>query len=177
MNYQIEEIDEEDYEILGQLMVRVYSHLDGFPTIDEQPEYYKMLGNIGQYQEKKNSMVLVAKSDKNQILGGIVYFSDMKCYGSGGSATNEKNACGIRLLGVDPICRKLGIGKALTVACIEKGINSGFSQMILHTTQSMSSAWKLYLKLGFKRSSDLDFMQQDLPVFGFRLSLTKNFEQ
>jgi hypothetical protein len=32
-------------------------------------------------------------------------------------------------------------------------------------------AWGLYERLGFERSEDLDFMQGELPVYGFRLSL------
>jgi hypothetical protein len=29
----------------------------------------------------------------------------------------------------------------------------------------------MYEKIGFKRAEDLDFMQGELPVFGFRLKL------
>jgi hypothetical protein len=35
----------------------------------------------------------------------------------------------------------------------------------------MQTAWKMYEKMGFVRSLDLDFMQGQLPVFGFRLKL------
>jgi hypothetical protein len=35
----------------------------------------------------------------------------------------------------------------------------------------------MYENLGFKRSEDLDFMQGELPVFGFRLSVTGNKNQ
>jgi hypothetical protein len=35
----------------------------------------------------------------------------------------------------------------------------------------MQIAWSLYERLGFERSKDLDFMQEKLPVFGFRLRL------
>jgi hypothetical protein len=43
--------------------------------------------------------------------------------------------------------------------------------MIIHTTKAMQTAWKMYEDIGFKRSIDLDFMQGELPVFGFRLTL------
>ena len=45
------------------------------------------------------------------------------------------------------------------------------SQIIIHSTKSMHTARKMYENLGFKRSEDLDFMQGDLQVFGFRLML------
>jgi hypothetical protein len=35
----------------------------------------------------------------------------------------------------------------------------------------MQVAWDLYLKLGFKRSTELDFEQDGIYVLGFRLYL------
>lgn len=150
-------------------MVDVYSKLEGFPTPEEQPHYYEMLSNIGSLNEKSHTHVLVAITPEGNLVGGVVYFSDMSQYGSGGTARAEKNASGIRLLGVDPKYRRSGIGKALTQACVQMALKRGHSQVILHTTEAMQVAWKLYQKLGFKRSKDLDFMQEKLPVFGFRL--------
>lgn len=168
---EIREILPDEYGALGQLMVEVYSSLEGFPSPEEQPAYYEKLANIGTLTEQRDTQVLVALSAEKKLLGGVVYFSDMEMYGSGGTATSERNASGIRLLGVAPGSRKVGTGKALTNACIKLARNKGHSQVILHTTQAMQVAWKLYLKLGFERSRDLDFMQEDLQVFGFRLSL------
>jgi ribosomal protein S18 acetylase RimI-like enzyme len=93
----------------------------------------------------------------------------MKHYGSGGTATKEKNAAGFRLLAVDPKYRGHGIGKMLTLACIEKARSSRVDQLIIHTTEAMQVAWKMYENLGFQRSADLDFMQDQLKVLGFRL--------
>ena len=92
-------------------------------------------------------------------------------YGSGGSATRIRNASGIRLLGVSPAARGQGTGKALTQACIDLARAAGHAEVILHTTLAMQTAWRLYLALDFVRSPDLDFLQADLPVFGFRLRL------
>lgn len=33
----------------------------------------------------------------------------------------------------------------------------------------MMTAWKMYERIGFQRALDLDFMQEELPVYGFRL--------
>ena len=168
---EIREVLRKEYELLGQLMIDVYSNLDGFPTPDEQPGYYEMLSKIGSFNEERDTKVLVAISPEGELVGGIVYFADMASYGSGGTATAEKNTSGIRLLGVNSKSRGAGVGKALTNACIKLAKDSGHSQVILHTTQAMQIAWKLYTKLGFERSQDLDFMQKELPVFGFRLRL------
>lgn len=160
-----------EYEALGRLMVEVYSGLDGFPSADEQPGYYEMLANIGSFSEQQDTQVLIAKTADGVLVGGVVYFSDMARYGSGGTATEETNASGFRLLGVDPSFRGSGVGKALSNACIQLARDKGHAQVILHTTQAMQIAWGLYEMLGFERSPDLDFLQEDLPVFGFRLRL------
>lgn len=160
-----------EFSYIGQLMVKVYSQLDGFPKEDEQPNYYKMLANIGDLTLKPETELLVAVSPENEIAGGVVYFSDMQYYGSGGTATQEKNASGFRLLAVDNLFRGKGLGKLLTLACIEKAKAKNHTQVVIHSTKAMQTAWKMYEDLGFKRADDLDFMQGELPVFGFRLLL------
>ena len=170
-NITIREVQKSEYNQLGQLMIDVYSRLDGFPSQKEQPNYYEKLANIGVLNEQRDTKVLIAISSDTKILGGVVFFSDMAMYGSGGTATSEKDASGIRLLGIDPQFRNSGVGKALTHACIQMAKEAGHSQVILHTTQAMQVAWKMYQKIGFIRSTDLDFMQENLQVFGFRHKL------
>ena len=160
-----------EYERIGNLMVEVYAALDGFPKPAEQPNYYKVLANIGELASKPETELLVAVSPDEKIAGAVVYFSDMKYYGSGGKAPSEQDSAGFRLLAVDPEARGLGIGKLLARDCIRKSKEKKRSQVIIHTTEAMLVAWKMYEQLGFKRSSDLDFMQGTLPVFGFRLNL------
>jgi GNAT superfamily N-acetyltransferase len=169
--YSIRNARPEEFELIGKLMVLVYAQLEGFPEKSEQPAYYTMLANVGALTNTPGTEILVATSSSGKIAGAVVYFSDMKYYGSGGNATKEKNACGFRLLSTDPLIRGKGIGKMLTNACIEKARASKAIQMIIHTTMAMQTAWKMYEKIGFERSEDLDFMQGTLPVFGFRLLL------
>ena len=170
----IREVQKEEYEKLGQLMVEAYSDLDGFPDPTELPGYYRELVNMGKLNERKDSRVLVASSAIGELFGGIVYFSDMASYGSGGTAPTEKIASGIRWLGVDSKSRGLGVGRALAVECIKLAEKQGHEQVILHTTSAMQVAWDLYMKLGFNRSKDLDFEQDGINVLGFRLLLQGN---
>lgn len=171
MRYTVRQARPEEFSVIGQLMVDVYSRLEGFPKQTEQPGYYSMLENIGEITKKPHTELLVAVSSEGKIDGAVVYFSDMSSYGSGGTATSEKNASGFRLLAVSPDARGKGIGKLLTLACIEKAKKDGNQQVIIHSTEFMRVAWKMYENMGFKRSEDLDFMQEQLPVFGFRLFL------
>ena len=160
-----------EFGAIGKLMVQAYSQLEGFPKPDEQPKYYAMLANIGEFTNLPDTELLVAVSAENRIAGGVVYFSNMQYYGSGGIAIQEKNASGFRLLAVDTTVRGQGIGKLLTNACINKAREQKAQQLIIHSTKAMQTAWSMYERLGFMQSADLDFMQGTLPVYGFRLEL------
>lgn len=170
-NYKVRNAKKEEFQKVGDLLVQVYSALNGFPKVEEQPEYYNMIKNVGKLTDNPNIELLVAVSEQNQIGGAVVYYNNMTYYGSGGTATKEKNACGFRLLGVDNKTRGFGLGKKLTQFCMDKGKNSNCQTMVIHTTNSMKLAWGMYERLGFNRANDLDFMQGNLPVFGFRLKL------
>ena len=58
-------------------------------------------------------------------------------------------------------------------ACIELSEEQHHSEAILHTTQAMQVALGLYLRLGFRRSEDLDISQQESSVYGFKLILPR----
>lgn len=169
--YQIRKATPDEFKVVGHLMVNVYSQLQGFPKPHEQPQYYIMLENVGDLTLKPDVELLVAVSDSGKMDGAVVYFGDMQYYGSGGTATKEKNAAGFRLLAVNIDARGLGLGKLLTQKCIDKAKETNHEQMIIHTTKAMMQAWKMYESLGFKRSEDLDFLQGELAVYGFRLTL------
>jgi len=170
-NYKIRKAKPEEFKHIGSLLIKVYSQLDGFPKQEDQPNYYSMLSNIGELTTNPHIELLVAINAKGKIGGAVLYFNNMQYYGSGGSATQETNASGFRLLAVDPEVQGMGLGKQLSLECIRKAKKLKQAQVIIHSTKAMQVAWKMYEKLGFKRSLDLDFMQEELPVFGFRLHL------
>lgn len=167
----IRDVRADEAAALGKLMVAAYSALDGFPKADEQPRYYEMLANVARFAERNQARVLVALTAAGELVGGVVYFGDMREYGSGGTATAERDAAGIRLLAVDPAARGLGVGKALTRRCLALAREHGRRTVVLHTTAAMKVAWDMYERLGFRRAEDLDFRQEELQVYGFRLSL------
>ena len=86
---QIRDLAPGEAPALGELMVAVYAGLPGFPTPAEQPRYYEMLRNIGDFARKPGVRVLVAISDAGELMGGIVYFADLREYGAGGTATGK----------------------------------------------------------------------------------------
>ncbi|MEJ1223660.1 GNAT family N-acetyltransferase [Sediminicola sp. 1XM1-17] len=171
-NFSIREARPSEFESIGNLLVKVYSQLKGFPSPEEQPEYYERLQYIGKFTELPQTKLFVAITLDGIIGGAVVYFGNMLHYGSGGTATKETNASGFRLLAVDPTYRGQGLGKLLTESCIHMAKSEKQHQLIIHSTKAMQTAWNMYEKMGFVRSHDLDFQQGELPVYGFRLVLS-----
>ncbi|TYP70421.1 GNAT family N-acetyltransferase [Aquimarina intermedia] len=169
--YTIREANPNEYNTIGDLLVMVYDQLEGFPSVTEQPQYYSMLRNIGELTHKPGVTLLTAVSQDDKIAGAVIYFRNMADYGSGGTAAHEKNAAGFRLLAVHPSHRGYGLGKLLTQACIDKAKKQGHNTLVIHSTKAMQLAWAMYERMGFLRANDLDFLQEELPVYGFRLHL------
>lgn len=161
----------DEYELVGRLLVQAYADLPGMPQPREQPAYYAMLANVGGRDSNPSIRVFIAANERDEPVGSIDFISDMTQYGAGGSASTVSNAAGIRLLAVRSDWRGAGIGKELTRFCIERARTLGKSKVILHTTRFMQTAWSMYERMGFVRYPDIDFEQQSLPVYGFKLQL------
>jgi ribosomal protein S18 acetylase RimI-like enzyme len=167
---EIREATRDEHGALGNLMVAVYSTLEGFPGITEQPAYYSMLAHVGLLADQPGIELIVAV-DKGRVVGGVVYVAELARYGANGVVAHEHDASGFRLLAVDPTARGRGVGGALVLACLARAKLRGHRAVVLHTTRAMRTAWGLYERLGFRRAPELDFLQEGLEVFGFRLLL------
>lgn len=78
----------------------------------------------------------------------------------------------IRLLAVAPSERGHGIGAALMTECVGRARASGATGLILHTTDLMQTAMRLYERMGFVRFPELDFHPAPgLMIKGYRLLL------
>lgn len=172
VDFVIKEANEADLAEFGELLVRAYSALEGFPDPVEQPQYYEMLRNVREFALRPGVTVFVATAAEDEpIAGGVVYFSEMSEYRSGGSATSLESVSGMRLLAVDATYARRGIGSELTRRCIAQARADGNERLVLHTTRAMPGAWRMYESMGFERLESIDFQQSVLPVFGFQFRL------
>ena len=169
--HEIREAHQSEHAELGKLMVDVYGQLEGFPGPDEIPQYYHVLKNVGDFTKQPKVKLFVAISKNGKVDGGLVYFGDMKYYGAGGEATTSQNAAAFRLLAVNPETRGKGLGKLLIQHCINQAKIEGFEYLIIHSTKSMMTAWKMYERMGFVRFPEIDFEKNSVQVFGFRYTL------
>jgi GNAT superfamily N-acetyltransferase len=169
--YKIREASLSEYTQLGILMVDVYAQLKDFPSPSEIPDYYNSLRNVGDYAKSPKAKLFVAVSATGSIVGGLVYFGDMKYYGAGDESTHKQHAAAFRLLAVDPQTRGNGLAKLLIHACFKQARKEGFEQLLIHSTKFMMVAWKMYERMGFVRFPEIDFEKSGVQVYGFRYTL------
>ena len=169
--HEIREASPNEFSELGELMVEVYSQLEGFPSQEEIPDYYDNLRNVGEFVKNPKTKLIIAVSKEGTIDGGLVYFGDMRYYGSGDKSTTNQKAAAFRFLAVDPKTRGEGLGKLLIEACFEQARKENFDQLLIHSTKYMMVAWKMYERMGFVRFPEIDFEKSRVKVFGFTYAL------
>ncbi|TMC75812.1 MAG: GNAT family N-acetyltransferase [Chloroflexi bacterium] len=115
------------------------------------------------------SSTIVAERD-GKLLGSVNYYAP-------GQADSLDSAwpdgwASIRLLGVLPEARGLGVGRALMAECLRRARADGATMMGLHTTTLMDVARAMYLRLGFTRVPKYDFHPTpDFTVEAYELKL------
>jgi len=144
---EIRRVHPNEHEALGQLTVAAYEQLEGG---EELGEYAKTLADVD--GRSRCTEVLVAV-DGRRVLGGVTYVpGPANPYAEGLGPTEV----GIRMLAVSPAAQGRGIGRALTVACLERARRDGAHRVVLHSTPWMTTAHRLYESLGFRRAPERD---------------------
>jgi predicted N-acetyltransferase YhbS len=105
------------------------------------------------------SELLVAESN-GRIVGCVSYFPPGAKTSYPTDSFSEHwpaDWSAFRLLAVDPAARGGGVGRELTVACIERARQQKAPAVGLHTTAPMSVARAMYERMGFERAPRYDF--------------------
>jgi ribosomal protein S18 acetylase RimI-like enzyme len=116
----------------------------------------------------ESAEILVALLD-GEVVGAVTYVSDPE---SPWLEWNELGEAQIRLLAVDPAVQGRGVGEALVLACVDEAREQGM-KILLHTTNHMPAAQRLYSRLGFTRSPERDVheyeAEHDLTFLAYTL--------
>ena len=98
--------------------------------------------------------VLVAVRPDCTVLGGVTYVPGPD---NPMSELERDGEAGIRMLAVDPAAQGLGVGRALTLACLERARREGRAGIALYTRPANVRAQRLYESLGFVRDPERDW--------------------
>jgi ribosomal protein S18 acetylase RimI-like enzyme len=106
----------------------------------------------------REGRLLVAEHDR-RVVGTVTFYDDAAAEGLGWPA----GWAGLRALGVDPAARRLGAGRALMDACLERALAARAPVLCLHTAAFMTAAVAMYEAMGFRRAPSFDF---EVPAGG-----------
>ena len=166
---RIREATKDDFDEIARLTVAAYRALDTWVGDD----YAVHLADVSARAEAENTLVLVAEDPATRegrrilgsvtlTLGGGPYFEWN--YGVDGD-------CGFRMLAVDPTVRGRGIGPRLVDECLDRARAAGCRRMVIGSTEWMTTAHRIYERVGFHRAPELDQMWGDIRGLCFVLDL------
>jgi GNAT superfamily N-acetyltransferase len=162
---EIRPVRPDEHQALGDLTVAAYAAID--PEVVEEDGYAGELRDVA--GRAAGGEVLVAVDDTGRVLGGVTYVAGPD---SAWAEFSEPDGAGIRMLAVAPEAQGRGVAEALSRACVDRARATGRGQILLHSTDRMTTAHRIYERLGFTRDASLDW--EPLPGFwlrGFRLRL------
>ncbi len=166
-DFEIRPIRPEEFGALADLTVAAY-HSIGF-EMPHQAVYDVQLRDVE--RRAAASCVLVAATPAGEVLGGVTYVSGPE---DPYSEELSEGEAGIRMLAVAPAAQRRGVGRALTVACLERAQQARRRRVVLHTGTWMPNAIRLYESLGFRRVRELDFSPAPgIDLIAYALELTQ----
>jgi len=177
--FQIRPVLASEHDALGELTVRSYLE-GGFLIGGMDDDYAPHLRDVA--HRAASAHVLVAVDDRAKaatgpdsdsggpgLLGGVtIAFHGSPLAELGGPGEAE-----IRMLAVDPAAHGRGVGSALAAACVERArAEPGTKRVVLCSQETMTTAHRIYARLGFERAPELDWSPMpgvDLWAFGLDL--------
>lgn len=164
---QIREARPDEYEHVGEITYNAYLPLFGTGSLGW---YGRQLRDVAARAEVAE--VIVAELS-DEVVGALAYYDD---YSSEVEDSDVElvNSAGFRVLAVSPQAQGAGVGAALTTWCIERARADGRAAVVLHTTDYMQAAQRLYRRVGFGRFPAIDHhIEGKFPVdvLGFKYPL------
>ena len=153
-------VREDEYDAVGDLTVAAYRAIPGAPPVAVDGYEHELRDVRGRVDA--GAEVMVAVSTEGALAGGVTYVGEPS---NKYAEFNDADAAGFRMLAVAPDQQNSGAGSALTKWCVDRATATGRKRIIIHSTQWMTTAHRIYERLGFERAEHLDWS----PVPGFLL--------
>ncbi|MFY9586526.1 MAG: GNAT family N-acetyltransferase [Actinomycetota bacterium] len=159
---EIREATPEDYAAAGGAAVAGYAAYYGADLGSYEKNLRDVAGRV------KSAAVLVAVED-GVVVGTVTYVRDAT---SPSASHQREDEASIRMLAVKPSHARRGIGRSLSVACIERARADGKRAISLHADEVMQASQRLYESLGFRRDPSRDYRPDEITfLFCYVLEL------
>ena len=146
---RIRNAEPREYARVGDLTIAAYAAL---PVDHLWGGYADEIRDVAGRAAAADVLVAVDHADDadDAVLGAVTLVTDPT---SPWLEWTEPGEVQFRLLAVDPETRGRGIGEALVRECLTR---AGARPVLIHTTQWLEAAQRLYARLGFVRRPDRD---------------------
>jgi ribosomal protein S18 acetylase RimI-like enzyme len=134
------------YARIAQLTVDVYVG-GGLAT----PAYAPELADVAGRAER--SELLVVRDAGGSVVGSVA----LVLTGDFGNVITSDEEAAFRMLVVDPVAQGRGIGELLVTICLDRARAAGKRRMVISTDPLMTTAHRLYERLGFTRLPERDW--------------------
>jgi len=128
--------------------MRAYS-LDGL--LDDDSDYARDLRDAA--NRALHADLLVAIDENQEVLGTVTFCLP----GSPYAELSREGQAEFRMLAVEPSARGHGVGERLVRACLDRAEERGCSSVVISTRPQMLSAHRIYQRLQFERTPELDW--------------------
>ncbi|MFG3340450.1 GNAT family N-acetyltransferase [Glycomyces sp. NPDC048151] len=164
-DFQIRPVRTGEHAALGDLTVDSYLR-GGFLLDGLDDTYADRLRDVP--HRAASARVLVA-ADGEALLGGVT----LAFHGSPMCELGGPGDAEIRMLAVAPAAHGRGVGSALAAACVEAArAEAGTKRVVLCSQEAMTTAHRIYGRLGFARAHDLDWSPvPGVDLWAFALEL------
>ena len=136
----------EDFPAIAELTVAVYVN-GGLAS----PDYASELADVA--GRASHADLLVVRDPGGRVLGSVA----LVLQGDFGNVTASDDEAAFRMLVVDPAAQGRGIGELLVVTCLDRARAARKRRMVLSTDPLMTTAHRLYRRLGFTRLPERDW--------------------
>ena len=119
--------------------------------VDPAGSYVDVLGDAS--RRARDAELLVAADPVGALLGTVTVCTP----GSPLAEVSRPGELEFRMLAVHPHARHRGVGRALVDAVLTRADQRGASRVVLSSAEHMSSAHRLYTRLGFTRLPERDW--------------------
>lgn len=155
-----------EYAAVGELLADVYLG-DGLLKHGPEDGYLTALRDTGS-RAAAAEVLVAADGTGGRLLGTATFVAP----GSGYAEIARADEAEFRMLAVVPEARGRGVGEALVRACTERARELGVRRLVLSTQDCMAAARSLYLRLGFTRLPERDWVPvPEVPLLAFALDL------
>lgn len=167
MDVTIRDARDDEFDAVGELTARAYLD-DGLLTYGEEDSYLSVLRDTRRRAEHGDVLVAVA-ADSAEVIGTATFVSD-----AGEFADIAQPGEGeFRMLAVRREGRGRGVGELLVQECLARAREHGLHRMVLSSSPEMTTAHRLYGRLGFARTPERDWEPiPGLVLLTFALELT-----